>query len=104
MNTNLLSTANAEALSRLAARALEEGVTPDEFRTKLVQEFTKDLLSQLIDLLQVKKKLVQDLLLVSPQRGSQLEDAFCEMDGLVLSLYFYLKRLQERPLDWPAKQ
>lgn len=104
MNTNSLATSNAEALARIAAIARKKGVTPNEFRTKLVQEFSADLADQLSAYLHLTLALAEAVSLVSPARGERLAAAFREATPELQSLAKYLAHLKQYPLDWPAKQ
>ena len=104
MSTNTLATDHAEALTRLAALAKKQGVHPDEFRTRLVYEFSGDLAAQTQKYLEVMSKLIDDLSLVSPQRGEALAAASEPILHELSGLHDYLLHLKGRPLDWPAKQ
>ncbi|MBC9944185.1 hypothetical protein ICL81_06615 [Leucobacter sp. cx-328] len=104
MNANPLATDQAEALTRLAALAKKQGIHPDEFRTRLVYEFSGDLADQMHRYLDVMTKLRDDLSLVSPQRGAALAAASKPFLQELSALYDYLVHLKEHPLDWPAKQ
>lgn len=104
MNTNPLATDQAEALARLAAYAHKKGVTPDEFRTRLVHEFCSDLSDQVRKHLDISMKLVEAVSLVSPERGEKLAAAFGRTVPELHDLCEYLAHLNLHPLDWPSKQ
>ncbi|WP_416442587.1 hypothetical protein AB3K78_09175 [Leucobacter sp. HNU] len=104
MNPNLLATDHAEALARLASIARRKGVSPDEFRARLVHEFVDDLTEQVRKHLDFSMKLVEAVSLVSPERGGNLADAFGRGVPELNSLCEYLAHLNRHPLDWPSKQ